>query len=203
MYADAVQFSDDTYSSPERIEAMLRYYRQCLDQLGMMPADGGASLEVGAGRAWVSRAIKARNPGILTVAQDVTAECAGECPWVDDYVVGVVGNLDRARPFELISLTHVIEHLVDPQSMLRELAARLAPGGRIFVTAPFRPSGWSAGDGIAKWLEYPYLHVPAHVSYLSRAWFDLAAEAAGLVLTHWDAGHEDGQAFEALLVRVA
>jgi SAM-dependent methyltransferase len=201
MYADAVQFSDDTYSSPERIEAMLRYYGQCLDQLGMMPAAGGASLEVGAGRAWVSRAIKARNPGILTVAQDVTAECATDCPWVDDYVVGAVGDLDRARPFQLISLTHVIEHLVDPQAMLRELAARLAPGGRIFVTAPFRPSGWRAGDGIAKWLDYPYLHVPAHVSYLSRAWFDLAAEAAGLVLAHWDAGHEDGQAFEALLVR--
>ena len=50
------------------------------------------------------------------------------------------------------------------------------------------------------WLDYPYLHVPAHVSYLSRAWFDLAARrwAGG---AHWDAGHEDGQAFEALLVR--
>lgn len=202
MYQDAVQFSDETYSSAERIEAMLRYYGQCLDQLGMMPADGGASLEVGAGRAWVSRAIKARNPGVLTVAQDVTSECASECPWVDRYVVGTVGELDRARPFQLISLTHVIEHLVDPQAMLRDLASRLAPGGRIFVTAPFRPSGWHAGDGIAKWRDYSYLHVPAHVSYLSRAWFELAAESAGLVLVHWDAGHEDGQAFEAVLQHV-
>lgn len=202
MYADAIQFSDDTYTGEARVTAMLDYYGLCLEQLELMPPAEGACLEVGAGRAWVSRAIKSRNAQVLTVAQDVSAECAAECPWVDRYHVGAVDALDRERRYDLVSLTHVIEHLVDPLAMLRELVERLAPGGRVFVTAPFRPAAWRPGDGIGPWLGYSYLHVPAHVSYLSRAWFDLAAEQLGLALEHWDAGHEDGQAFAAVLRHV-
>jgi SAM-dependent methyltransferase len=203
MYVDAVQFSDDTYSSEERVDALLRYYGGCLDNLKLLPPAGGASLEVGAGRAWVSRAIKSRRAKVHTVAQDVTAECSTQCPWVDRYVVGTIAEVGLEQAFHLISLTHVIEHLVDPLAMLHDLAGRLAPGGRIFVTAPYRPIGWQPGDGIAKWREYSYLHVPAHITYLSRAWFDLAGESAGLVVSRWDAGHEDGQAFEVVLERAA
>src|ERR1700690_2799072 len=45
-------------------------------------------LEIGAGLAWISRAAKAISPRALTVAQDITAEAAEKCPWVDRYLVG-------------------------------------------------------------------------------------------------------------------
>jgi len=93
----------------------------------------------------------------------------------------------------------VIEHLVDPQAMLLKLAPRLSPDGRMLITAPYRPSGWQPTQGLAPWLAYSYLHVPAHVSYLSRRWFELTAARAGLELLHWDASSEDGQAFEVVL----
>jgi hypothetical protein len=96
-------------------------------------------------------------------------------------------------------MTHVIEHLVDPQAMLADVAARLGKGGRLFVTAPFRPTGWRPGDGLAPWLTYSYLHVPAHVTYFSREWFDQIAPRHGLEVVHWDASHEEGQAFELVL----
>jgi hypothetical protein len=92
--------------------------------------------------------------------------------------------------------------LVDPAAMLGAISARLAPGGKLFITAPFRPIGWKPSDGIAGWRDYSYLHVPAHITYFSRQWFERMAPMRGLDVAHWNADHEEGQAFELVLVRV-
>ncbi len=201
LYERSVQFADAHYTDEAQVARMLDYYGTCLDQLGLMPADGERMLEVGAGFAWVSRACRARSTGVETWAQDVTDECAARCPWVDHYVVGMLDAIPGDLRFRLVSLTHVIEHLADPAAILRDLAGRLAPGGRIFVTAPFRPVGWQTGGGIDAWRSYAYLHVPAHIGYLSRRWFEQVAASCGLQLQRWDPSHEDGQAFEAVLVQ--
>jgi 2-polyprenyl-3-methyl-5-hydroxy-6-metoxy-1,4-benzoquinol methylase len=201
LYQRSVQFADAHYTDEIQIARILAYYGSCLDNHALLPGPGEASLEVGAGWAWVSRACKLRSAAVRTVAQDVTAECAGRCPWVDQYVVGEVGSIPQELRFKLISLTHVIEHLVDPQAMLLDLAARLERGGRILVTAPYRPVAWRVGGGIDAWRAYSYLHVPAHVSYLSKKWFELSAARCGLQLLRWDPSHEDGQAFEVVLGR--
>jgi SAM-dependent methyltransferase len=200
MYEGTSQFDDGTYTEAGRVDRMLAYYGDSVQRLRLMPANG-RSLEVGAGRAWVSRVLKGRSATVRTVAQDVSAEVAEACPWVDEYVVGRVEDLPRDAGFGLIALTHVIEHVVDPDALLAQLAARLAPGGRIFLTAPARPAGWTRAQGLEPWLRYSYLHVPAHVSYLSRRWFETAAARHGLRLAHWDAGHDEDQVFEAVLAR--
>src|SRR6185312_12230025 len=113
---------------------------------------------------WVSRACKQIDDTVTTVAQDVSGECARACPWVDRYHVGALSTLGESERYALASMTHVIEHLVDPAAMLGEIAARIIPGGELFVTAPFRPSDWTPEKGIEGWAGYSYLHVPAHVS---------------------------------------
>ncbi|HRQ65127.1 MAG TPA: methyltransferase domain-containing protein [Xanthomonadaceae bacterium] len=199
LYQASDQFSDEHYTAPERIANMLEYYSHSLRVLQLLPQQQPRVLEVGAGYAWISRACKEIDPNIETTAQDVTPECADRCPWVDRYYVGRLEDMPETEAYDLASMTHVIEHLVDPAAMLSALAARLRHGGKIFVTAPYRPVAWTPEDGIEKWLQYSYLHVPAHVSYLSQAWFEKVAPRAGMRLTHWDARHEDGQAFEAVL----
>lgn len=199
MYEESVQFADEHYTAPDRIEQMLAYYTHAIVQNGLLPESGGSVLEVGAGYAWVARACKALNPEVVTVAQDVSAECEHACSWVDRYHVGPLSTLPRDRGFDLASMTHVIEHLPDPKAMLAEIAGHLRPDGRIFVTAPYRPSRWNISQGIGPWLDYPYLHVPAHITYLSRSWFEHVAPGLGLTIIHWDPSHEDGQAFELVL----
>jgi hypothetical protein len=201
LYEESEQFSDGHYTDPAQVERILAYYVDAVRTLGLLPPDGGRVLEVGAGLAWVSRACKQIDPAVATTAQDVSGECARACPWADHYHVGPLATLPRGEGHALASMTHVIEHLVDPAAMLGEVAARLVPGGKLFVTAPFRPTGWAPERGIEGWSGYSYLHVPAHVSYLSRTWFERVAPRCGLSVTHWDAGHEDGQAFALVLTR--
>ena len=200
LYEDSVQFADAHYTAPDQVAKILDYYSDAVRSLGLLPREGGRVLEVGAGLAWVSRACKAANPRIETVAQDVSAECANACPWVDRYFVGTLDSLSEREPYSLICLTHVIEHLTDPVGMLRTISALLAPGGNAFITAPFRPAGWKRGQGIAAWRDYSYLHVPAHITYFSRRWFERNAPRE-FEIAHWDASHENGQAFELVLRR--
>jgi len=200
LYEDSVQFADAHYTAPDQVAKILDYYGTAVRSLHLLPRAGGRVLEVGAGLAWVSRACKAADPRIETTAQDVSAECANACPWVDRYYVGTLDALPEREPFALVSLTHVIEHLADPAAMLHTIAAHLTPGGNAFITAPFRPSGWQRGQGIAAWRDYSYLHVPAHITYFSRRWFELHTSPE-FDIVHWDASHEDGQAFELVLRR--
>ncbi|HEX7914709.1 class I SAM-dependent methyltransferase [Rudaea sp.] len=199
LYQDSVQFSDKTYSDDAAALRVLDSYARRIDRLGLVPAAVQSILEVGAGLAWVARACKQRSPRVHTVAQDISAECAAACPWVDEYVVGTIQVVSREPRFALASMTHVIEHLTDPAAMLVELEARMLRGGCIYITAPHRPPLWKPCDGIRSWLRYSYLHVPAHIAYLSQTWLRQAAMKARLELVHWDETHDGHQVFEAVL----
>jgi len=154
-------------------------------------------LEIGAGPAWLARAAKLCHPNAMTVAQDISSEMSQKCPWVDYYLVDSADSpeLDQRGPYDVISLTHVIEHLPDPVAMLR----RLKPicRGLIFITAPHRPEAWSGT--IEEWTKYSYNHVPGHLQYFSGHGLQMAAQRAGLQVSHWDGTSENGQSFEAWL----
>lgn len=199
LYRDSVQFEDATYSDVTAAARVLDTYGRRLDRLELVPEPGQSLLEVGAGLAWVSRACKVRRPAVRTIAQDVSSECAASCPWVDQYLVGPIHAVPTEERFTLISMTHVIEHLADPAEMLAQLNTRTAPGGRIYITGPYRPPLWKSRDGIRPWLRYSYLHVPAHIAYLSENWFRRIAERTGFDLAHWDDSHDGHQVFEVVL----
>lgn len=201
LYEESAQFTDDHYTAPEQVARILHYYTHAVRGLGLLSGTDTRVLEIGAGYAWVSRACKEIDASSVTFAQDVSKECSERCDWVDRYHIGTLDGMPPCEPFDLASMTHVIEHLVDPAAMLSAISARLKPGGKLFVTAPHRPIGWKSSDEITPWRDYSYLHVPAHVTYFSRTWFDQIAPVHGMQVTHWNAEHEEGQAFELVLER--
>ena len=52
------------------------------------------------------------------------------------FVQGNALELDLPGPFDLIFANQILEHLVHPVELVRGLADRLAPGGRLVVTTP-------------------------------------------------------------------
>ncbi len=196
------QFDSSAYVDPERIDAMMEYYSGCIERhFKLCRFDRFRLLEVGAGMAWVSKSLTSIKPESQTQGQDVSPECIDVCEWVDDYFLGTVEEFSRQSQarFQAISLTHVIEHLPDPVGTLKVLAAMLDSDGVMLVTAPWRPMGWSPDQGLEAWLEYSYLHVPAHITYFSETSLRMAASQAGLSLAYWDETQDKHQAFEAVL----
>ena len=201
LYVGSTQFSDSDYMRGPQAERTARGYARRLRYLDLLPDTVETVLEIGAGPAWICRAAKERRSDVLTTAQDISDECAAHCPWVDHYLVGNLSQLQPSASIHLAAMTHVIEHLPHPGEFLIELAPYLAPGGKVYITAPFRPARWRPEQGLGPWLDYSYLHVPAHISYLSEKWMRIAASKAGFDVIHWDASLDGYQVFEAILKR--
>ena len=206
MYVDSVQFGDAVYTDPERVRGIIEYMTSCLTRMlgraRRATRDPVAILEIGAGLAWMCRTAKLLNPLSRTVAQDISPEVTTCCAWVDRYVQDDVFNVALAEyaPYDVVSLTHVIEHLVDPVPVIRRCRDLLRPDGVIFVTAPHRPVGWNErSPDISVWEAYSYNHVPAHTQYFSKRSMQALAKKTGSVLEYWSDAHEQGQAFEAWL----
>ncbi len=202
MYVHAEQFSSEAYIDEDRIELILEFLT---GRLRFMTSNmtyeknGPSILEIGAGNAWMCRAAKSLFQEPRTVAQDVTTEVADRCPWADEYLVSSVADLCVDEKFDVISLTHVFEHVPDPTETLRLLRPLLKPSGRIFITMPYRPAGLLHPMSRADWMAYSYLHVPAHLQYLSERSMHRLADRTDLAVTFWDASSEGGDACEVHL----
>lgn len=206
IYVESGQFDAPAYTDHGRVALIGAYMDGCLRRIlersGRIESDSVAILEVGAGLAWMCRAAKSINGDNVTIAQDISPEAVSKCPWVDLYVLGDVldARIDDHAPYDVISLTHVVEHLVDPLSVIRRCKSLLRRRGVIFVTAPHRPIGWrDDATDIALWDNYSYNHVPAHIQYFSKKSMQKLSEKAGCALDYWTHRHEEGQAFEAWL----
>ncbi len=206
IYIESGQFDDPVYTDPARVALIVEYmngcFRRVLKRSGQGDRDAVVVLEIGAGLAWMCRTAKAVNPANITVAQDISPEAVEKCPWVDFYILGDVFDaaIDARAPYDVISLTHVIEHLVDPVAVIARCKSLLRRHGVIFITAPHRPIGWKdQASDISAWEKYSYNHVPAHIQYFSKKSMRRLAEETRCALDYWNHDHEEGQAFEAWL----
>jgi SAM-dependent methyltransferase len=111
-----------------------RWIERALWAAGVTPP--AAVLEVGCGSGAVAAALHARGyrvTGIDTAAA-LVEKAHQRCPDAT-FVVGDVAEL-RAGPFAAIGLFDVLEHLGDPQAMLRLCRQRARPGTIFAVTVP-------------------------------------------------------------------
>jgi methionine biosynthesis protein MetW len=100
---------------------------------------GSRVLDLGAGEGSVSRVLAARGCAVLAVERDadgVAALAAHGVPALQaDLETLAEADLPRAG-FDVVLLLDVLEHLVDPASVLARSCAWLAPGGRLLISVP-------------------------------------------------------------------
>lgn len=93
--------------------------------------------------------------------------------------------------WDVVLLTHVLEHLPDPVGALRKIRDLLAPGGIGVLEFPnIDALDAKLRRALRRWHvhrhRYRADYVPGHVQEFCRASFAFAAEQAGLVLAHWE-----------------
>ena len=176
LYIHSPQFDGSDYGS-RRANVIVEVHRLRLEEIrtrqlghscprwlwkflkrGVIRYKGARVLEIGSGLSWMCRAAKSLIARTTTVAQDISSEAAASCPWVDRYFVGTLESkaeeIQALGPYDVISMTHVIEHLPDPVQVLRRCCALLAEAGLVFVSAPFRPAGWSPAAPFELWRQW-------------------------------------------------
>ena len=147
----------------------------------------GRALDVGCGTGFLLERLAERgysgvgldlSPGSVAIAERRLAEIGGA-----DRLRAEVGSAYEPPPgpFDLVTLTDVLEHLEDPRACLRALRERLAPGGLVVVSTPNRRSL----PGARRWLSQRVPGIRTSLAPVDewQTWVDLESHgaAAGLV----------------------
>jgi len=69
----------------------------------------------------------------------------------------------REPAYDVVVLSNVLEHALDPRAMLEAIHARLKPGGELWISLPDAESGFARLFGRA-WINW---HVPFHITHFT------------------------------------
>ena len=129
----------------------LAYVRDMIDQHwqadehGFKPLDEKSALDVGCGAGLLAEPLA--RLGAKVTAVDAAPElievarthAEGQGLTIDYRAIGVEAVEGK---FDLVTSMEVIEHVADPQSFIKDLAERLAPGGLLILSTPNK-TAWS------------------------------------------------------------
>jgi 2-polyprenyl-3-methyl-5-hydroxy-6-metoxy-1,4-benzoquinol methylase len=126
----------------------------------------GETLAYHASRGCDAHGIDA-DENLLTIAERYGLNARAGLFHAEDY---------EPESFDYVTLDQVIEHAVDPRSLLRDVATVLRPGGVAIVTTP-NSNGWG-GRLLGRW--WINWHVPYHLHQFSGRSLVLLAAQSGL-----------------------
>lgn len=105
-----------------------------------LPA-AGRVLDVGCGNGALLRALASHRPDwrlVGTELDDRDRAAVQAIPQVEAFYPTDDPTSVPGR-FDLVSMIHVLEHIVDPAAFLRRVRPRLTDGGRLFIQVPYFP----------------------------------------------------------------
>ena len=110
--------------------------------IGNWVPEGASVLEVGPGDGVISRWLKQAKQ-CYTVGVEIVSEAANLARDAFDHIIigsiedeQVVAQAGDYGPFDTVIFADVLEHLVDPWKVLRQVRPLLSPSGRVLLSVP-------------------------------------------------------------------
>ncbi len=153
-----------------------RFFKKILKQLPVQPIN---VLDVGGGTGWMLDILKRTDKRIgLTQIVDIDnkakniAEEKGHA-----YFEGTIETFTTDKPFHLILMLNLVEHVANPLAVLQKAGSLLAPGGIIVIKTP-NTTSWDAR--LYKRSYWGGLHCPRHWVIFSEKSFRILLQSTKL-----------------------
>lgn len=141
----ATQHYDDMVSDPwvRRLGRVFSWFGPLRElgqrgTLGLSRDTGSSLLDFGCGDGAFLRHMRGLGWNVAGVEQDPRARVVASRVIAADAVYANIEDARAAMPqgYDVITLSHVIEHLLDPIPTLEQLASALRPGGKLVIATP-------------------------------------------------------------------
>jgi 2-polyprenyl-3-methyl-5-hydroxy-6-metoxy-1,4-benzoquinol methylase len=144
---------------------------------GKLPT--GRALEMGCFEGEFTKRLAEIYPDLTTVegSSELIAIARTAAPERVSFVLSRFEDFQPEAPFDAVFLTHTLEHLDEPVSMLRRIGGWLTPTGRLFVVVPNAHAASrqiAVGMGL---ISHPTAVTPGEFEHGHRRTYDLAALA--------------------------
>jgi 2-polyprenyl-3-methyl-5-hydroxy-6-metoxy-1,4-benzoquinol methylase len=144
---------------------------------GLPSSKTGSLLDVGCGNGHFIARMRSFGWTVSGIDPDPAAVSVGAKQGLH-IRTGTIADLPETERYDVITLSHVIEHVSDPLALLRECAKRLQPTGRLIIATP---NITSLGHSWFKRF-WRGLEVPRHFIVFSPAALRTCVVRAGLVV---------------------
>lgn len=116
------------------------YYNKIrFEMIKYLPSNAKKILEVGCGNGVFAEVIKKQNEAEVWGIEMMPNEAAGAAELIDKVFTGTCEEHLEALPanyFDVIYFNDVLEHMVDPYQVLKDLKSKLSPNGVIISSIP-------------------------------------------------------------------
>ena len=167
-------YADTSYFDQE--SALRATFKSLLRNLQRRGATGGDLLEVGCGYGYLLD--EARSYFRQRVGTEFSAQAASQARATGAEVfLGGIDQVPSDQRFDCALAIQVIEHIYEPVEFMRELVARVNPGGHVVLATP------DIGGALRKLMgrSWPSFKVPEHVVYFDFETLQRLMTRAGLV----------------------
>jgi 2-polyprenyl-3-methyl-5-hydroxy-6-metoxy-1,4-benzoquinol methylase len=149
-----------------------------LDVMDLKPVQAGTLLDVGCGNGEFIEHMRDLGWSVSGVDPDPAAVEWGRIRGLEVFE-GTVADVPASMRYDVITLSHVIEHVPDPVRLLLECRRRLRPGtGTVVMTTPnIKSLGYRWFKGLWRGLE-----VPRHLHIFSPSALSVCVARSGLNL---------------------
>ena len=141
-------------------------------------------LDVGCGNGWMMRVFKSLDPARIETSGVEISEAVCQAARAQGHHVycGRFEEVNLDRSYDVVNLTHVIEHVSDPRLVVRKAYEALNPGGLLVLETPnIGAAEWPWFKG-GNWGAY---HIPRHWYFYDRETIRTLGESEGLEMVDW------------------
>jgi SAM-dependent methyltransferase len=156
--------------SPEYLALMERRAVAQREFIGPELAGVGSALDVGCGVGALVAELARSGIDVVGYDSDESVIRTGRARWQANIHTGHLTGQEDGRQFDLLCLSHVVEHLRAPVEDLKALAARVRPGGWLMIEVP----------QTVAWIFDESFDPESHLGFHTAKSLEILARAAGL-----------------------